>query len=106
MLKKEEDWIDGCCVIIVKLPLQQSVKISLPRAFTNTHSHGSHQRDSYRHTDTLKRTTSPSDAKPKWAGNDEKFYALLNRSRLKKRSSSFSLPLQPSPFRSEERRIL
>ncbi len=41
VLKKEEDWIDGCCVIIVKLPLQQSVKITLPRVFTNTHSHGS-----------------------------------------------------------------
>ncbi len=65
VLRKEEDWIDGCCVIIVKLPLQQSVKITLLRAFANTHS----QRcDSYRHTDTLKRTTSPSHAKPKRVG--------------------------------------
>lgn len=105
VLKKEEDWIDGCCVIIVKLPLQQSVKITLLRAFANTHSHSSYQHDSYRHTDTLKRTTSPSHAKPKWVGNDEKFFALLNRSRLKKRSSSFLLPFQPSPFRSEKHRI-
>lgn len=106
VLKKEEDWIDGCCVIIVKLPLQQSVKITLPRAFANTRSHGSQRRDSYRHTDTLKRTTSPSHAEPERGRTMKNAVLFFELQRAEKRSSSFPPPLRPSPFRSEERQIL